>query len=141
MADITIIKVETGDETMSKEHKDSGQPGHSSDGVIHSTDHSGLLSGDTTGGLDMHVDAPDDGGTMTMQIQRNDDGMGQEGDSDIEELEATGDWPHDSNDDSSLSNDPNNPLGGFRGRDQFSLLHKSNERYWFFETSCFQLVL
>ncbi|XP_076114865.1 uncharacterized protein LOC143082836 isoform X3 [Mytilus galloprovincialis] len=115
MADITIIKVETGDETMSKEHKDSGQPGHSSDGVIHSTDHSGLLSGDTTGGLDMHVDAPDDGGTMTMQIQRNDDGMGQEGDSDIEELEATGDWPHDSNDDSSLSNDPNNPLGGFRG--------------------------
>ncbi|XP_076114870.1 uncharacterized protein LOC143082836 isoform X8 [Mytilus galloprovincialis] len=114
MADITIIKVETGDETMSKEHKDSGQPGHSSDGVIHSTDHSGLLSGDTTGGLDMHVDAPDDGGTMTMQIQRNDDGMGQEGDSDIEELEATGDWPHDSNDDSSLSNDPNNPLGGFR---------------------------
>ncbi|XP_052065420.1 uncharacterized protein LOC127705185 isoform X8 [Mytilus californianus] len=114
MADITIIKVESGDETTSKEHKDSGQPGQSSDGVIHSTD-SGLLSGDTTGGLDMHVDAPDDGGTMTMQIQRNDDGMGQEGDSDIEELEATGEWPHDSNDDSSLSNDPNNPLGGFRG--------------------------
>ncbi|CAC5409668.1 unnamed protein product [Mytilus coruscus] len=118
MADITIIKVESGDETISKEHKDSGQPGQSSDGVIHSTD-AGLLSGDTTGGLDMHVDAPDDGGTMTMQIQRNDEGMGQEGDSDIEELEATGEWPHDSNDDSSLSNDPNNPLGGFRGRDHF----------------------
>lgn len=102
MADITIVKVETTSSddvpTKSQQAADTGQ-----------------LSGTATGGLDMHVDIPDDGRTMTMTIQR-DDGTGQEGDSDIEELEATGDWTHDDNDDSSISNDPNNPLGGFRGR-------------------------
>ena len=117
MADITIIKVESGDDTHPKtEHKDSGQP-------VQMIDSGGRLMGDTTGGLDMHVDAPDDGEPSTMQIRRvGDDGMPQEGDSDIEELETTGEWAHDDNDDSSMSNDPNNPLGGFRGRDHFLLL-------------------